>query len=53
MSQMMINSKELIATCTSQPVAFCGHLSTHGFLTAVGNKPQKKQTSQLLAVVLR
>ena len=52
MSQMMINSKELVATCTSQPLAFSEHPSTHGFLTALGNKPQKKQTSQLLTVVM-
>ena len=52
MSQMMIHSKELVPTCTSQPVAFNGHLSTHGFLITTGNKPQKKQTSQLLAVLL-
>ena len=46
----MIFSK--VAACTSQPVAFSEHLSTRGRLTGLRNKPQKKQTSQLVAVVL-
>ena len=37
---------------TSQPVAFSEHPSTRGRLTGLRNKPQKKQTSQLVAVVL-
>ena len=47
----MIFSK--VAASTSQPVAFFNrHLSTCGHLTVLRNKPQKKQPSQLLAVVL-
>ena len=42
-----------VAACTSQPVAFSKHPSTRGRLTGLRNKPQKKQTSQLVAVVLR
>ena len=38
--------------CTSRPVAFNGHLSTHGLLIGLRDKPQKKQASQLLVVVL-
>ena len=41
-----------VAACTSQTVAFTEHLSTRGHLTGLRNKPQKKQTSQLVAVVL-
>ena len=37
--------------CTSQPVAFNGHLSTQGCLTGLRNKPQQKLTHQHLAVV--
>ena len=47
---MVIFSK--VAACTSQPVVFNEHPSTHGRLTGLRNKPQKKQTSQLVAVVL-
>ena len=36
----------------SQPVAFNEHPSTRGYLTGLRNKPQKKQTSQLVALVL-
>ena len=50
MSQVVIFSK--VAACTSQPVAFNEHLSTHECLTGLRNKPQKMQTGQLLAVVL-
>ena len=50
-SQVVIFSK--VAACTSQPVAFNEHPSTHGRLRGLRNKPQKKQTSQLVAVVLR
>ena len=50
MSQVVIFSK--VAACTSQPVALNEHLSTRGRLTGLRNKPQKKQTSQLVAVVL-
>ena len=46
MSQVVIISK--VAAYTSQPVAFNEHLSTRGNR----NKPQKKQTSQLVAVML-
>ena len=45
----MISSK--VFTCTSQPVAFNGHMSTHERLTGLRNKPQQKQTCQHLAVV--
>ena len=34
------------------PVPYNEHPSTHGHLTGLRNKPQKNQTSQLLAVVL-
>ena len=50
MKQVVIFSK--VAACTSQPMAFNEHPSTRGRLTALRNKPQKKQTSQLVAVVL-
>ena len=50
MSGMVILSK--VTACTSQPVAFSGHLSSCGCQTDLKNKPQKKQTSQCLAVVL-
>ena len=46
----MIFSK--VAACTSKPVALNEHPSTRGRLTGLRNKPQKKQTSQLVAVVL-
>ena len=46
---MVISSR--VVACTSQPVAFNGHLSTHGCLTGLRNKPQQKQTCQHLAVV--
>ena len=48
---MVIFSK--VAACTSQPMALNEHPSTRGHLTGLRNKPQKKQTSQLVAVVLR
>ena len=48
-SRVVISSK--VVACTSQPVAFNGHLSTHGRLTGLRNKPQQKQTCQQLAVV--
>ena len=41
-----------VAVCTSRPVAINEHPSTSGHLTGLGNKPQRKQTSQFLAVVL-
>ena len=37
---------------SSQPVAFSEHPSTCGRLTGLRNKPQKRQTSQLVAEVL-
>ena len=46
----MILSK--VAACTSQPVAFNEHPITRGRLTGLRIKPQKKQNSQLVAVVL-
>ena len=46
---MVISSR--VVACTSQPVAFNGHPSTHGRLTGLRNKPQQEQTSQHLAVV--
>ena len=46
----MIISK--VVTCTNQPVAFNEHPSTRGRLTGFRNKLQKKQTSQLVAMVL-
>ena len=49
-SQLVIFSK--VAACTSQPVTFNEHLSTHGCLTDLRSKPQKKRTSRLSAVVL-
>ena len=40
-------------SCLCKPtVAFNEHPSTCGHLTGLRNKPQKKQTSQLVAVVL-
>ena len=48
-SRVVISSK--VVACTSQPVAFNGHLSTRGCLTGLRNKPQQKQTCQHLAVV--
>ena len=42
----------IVAACTSKPVAFSEHPSTHGHLTGLRNKPQKIQASQLLALVL-
>ena len=33
-----------VTACTSQPVAFNGHLNTHEHLTGLRNKPQQKQT---------
>ena len=50
MSQVVIFSK--VAACTSQSMAFNEHPSTRGLLTDLRNKPQRKQTSQLVAVVL-
>ena len=41
-----------VAACTNQPVALNEHPSTRGRLTGLRNKPQKKQTTQLVAVVL-
>ena len=46
---MVISSR--VVACTSQPVAFNGHLSTRGRLKGLRNKPQQKQTCQDLAVV--
>ena len=46
---VVISSKA--GACTSQPVAFSGHLSTRGCLTSLRNKPQQKQTHQHFAVV--
>ena len=48
-SRVVISSK--VVVCTSQPVAFNGHPSTHGHLIGLRNKPQQKQTCQHLAVV--
>ena len=45
----MISSK--VAACTCQPVACNGHQRTCGHLTGLQNKPQQKQTGQLLEVV--
>ena len=50
MSQVVIFSKA--AACTRHPVAFNEYQSTRGCLTGLRYKPQKKQTSQLLAAVL-
>ena len=50
MSQVVIVSK--VAAYTSQPVALNEQPSTHGRLIGLKNKPQKKQTCQLVAVVL-
>ena len=50
MSQVVIISK--VAAYTSQPVSFNEYPSTRGRLTGLRNKPQKKQTSQLVAVML-
>ena len=47
---MVISSK--VAACTSQPVAFSGHLSTGECLPGLRNKLQQKQTSQVLTVVI-
>ena len=46
---MVISSR--VVACTSQPVAFNGHVITHGCLTGLRNKPQQKQTHQHLVVV--
>ena len=46
----MIFSK--VAACTSQPVEFSEHPSTLGHLIGLRNKPQKKQTNQVVAVAL-
>ena len=48
-SLLAISSK--VAACRSQPVAFNRHSSTCEHLTGLINKPQKKQTCELLAVV--
>ena len=44
-SWVVISSK--VAACTSQ---LDGHLSTHGHLEGLRNKPQQKQTHQHLSV---
>ena len=41
-----------VAACKSQPVALNEHPSTRGHVTGLRNKPQKKQTSQIVAVLL-
>ena len=51
MSQVVIFSK--VASCTSQPVAFIGHLSTHGCLTSLRNKPQKQASETSLRLVMK
>ena len=43
-SRVVISSK--VVACASQPVAINGHLSIHGHLTGLRNKPQQKQTCQ-------
>ena len=50
MIQVVIISK--VAACTNQLVAFNEHQSTRGCLTGFRNKLQKKQISQLVAMVL-
>ena len=47
---MVISSK--VAACMNQPVALNRHLSIHECLTGLRNKPQYKQTIQILVVII-
>ena len=49
-SQIILMISNKVAACTSQSMVFSEHLSTCGRLTGLRNKPQPKQTGQLLMV---